>query len=86
MKQNTDVSLDSILANLISTNVAPVHRENEKPLTTWVPKDYKDKYARVQDATGRKFSKTLKEIIITAIEKADREVSSTEELKKSSGF
>jgi hypothetical protein len=86
MDKYTDVSIDSLLENLISTNSSPVHRENEKPVTTWLPEDSKEKYDRIQDATSRKFSKTLKEIIIRSIDMTYREVLGNEDFKKSSGF
>jgi hypothetical protein len=43
-----------------------------KPITLWLPKEVKDRFDRIQQTSGRRFSKKLREIFITAIDLAEK--------------
>jgi len=62
--------LDNIIANFDPTSASEKERVHDgKPLTVWVPLEYKEKFDLIQAKCGRKFSKTLREIIKSAIDR-----------------
>jgi len=50
----------------------PKTRQEETTLTLWVPVSLKDRYKKMQRASGRTFSKLLCELVEAAIEKAEK--------------
>ncbi len=46
--------------------------ERRKPLTTWIPSAYKERYEELQRRTNRMFGKHLQEVIQLAIDKVDK--------------
>lgn len=48
------------------------YTDRQKPLTIWVPNDYKEKYGDLQKKSGRKFSKHLQAVVKLAIDKVSK--------------
>lgn len=44
---------------------------NYKPITLWLPENYKLRYDQLQQKSSRRFCKKLREIILIAIDKTD---------------
>lgn len=68
-------SLDAVLGdfNLPETQVAGAKL---KPITVWIPEEKKLTYDELQQKSSRQFGKkVIKELIIMAIDKADKKVS-----------
>lgn len=42
-----------------------------KPMTIWLPKEYKARYDRIQKMSRQRFSKKLREVIQAVIDKVD---------------
>lgn len=65
-------SLDSIFkshAEVFSQNPSTFGRGQS--ITIWMPDGYKQKYDQLQESTRRGFSKLVREVIKTAIDKAE---------------
>jgi hypothetical protein len=63
-------SLDAILGGF-EPKEAERDLKDRAPITIWVPKPYKARYDQLQSASGRRFNKTVREILLAAIEKAE---------------
>lgn len=61
-------SLDQLLADFALHHCA---RDPGRPVTVWLPSEYKTRYARLQKASGRQFGKKVRELILAAIELAE---------------
>lgn len=65
-------TLDDILGDF-----SPAQTEGRAPiksgttLTIWVPTDLKARYDRLQERSGRKFSKKAREVLLALIEMAE---------------
>lgn len=44
-----------------------------KGITFWVPAEYKAKYMAIQEKSGRRFGRVLKEILLRSIDKVEIE-------------
>ena len=65
-------SLDSIFkshAEVFTQNTSTFGRGES--ITIWMPEGYKQKYDHLQETTRRKFSKLVREVIKSAIDKAE---------------
>jgi hypothetical protein len=62
-------TLDDILKGFDLNDNHVVSTEDKVPLTIWVPKSYKQKYADLQLKSHRKFGKKIQEIFMTAVDK-----------------
>ena len=67
-------SLDDILDSLDTTGERSHTGERGACITFWVTPEAKAKYDRIQQTTGRKFHKTAKELLLTAIRRAESKV------------
>lgn len=72
----SDRSLDSILDNLETVTEKKSPIKEGGPVTIWLPREYKARYDLIQRETGRKFGKTLREMIQVAIDRTEPRVSS----------
>lgn len=62
-------SLDEILGEFHAPTDLNKHSlKGGKPMTIWLPAEYKDRYAKLQYATEGRFCKKLRELIKAAIE------------------
>lgn len=65
-------SLDSIFKSHSEVfNQNPSTFGRGESITIWMPEGYKQKYDQLQETTRRKFSKLVREVIKTAIDKAE---------------
>lgn len=73
MPETLDESvIDSLLGDLSLERDCLPDPDDKDQINFWVPVAKKASYDRLQRATGQKFGKRLKEIIIQAIERADK--------------
>lgn len=62
-------SLDAIMKGFVPNDSDQADAQNErKPITIWVPTAAKESYDRLQEKSGRRFSKKAREILLAAIE------------------
>lgn len=68
-------SLDSIFENFnpVFSHDSEWNPEANKPLTFWLPDEYKAKYDLLQERTKRKFGKLLKEVLKRSIDRVEVE-------------
>lgn len=56
--------------NNFTTNGKDV-KHSFKPITLWLPEDYKIRYDDLQKKSSRRFCKKLRELVLIAIDKTD---------------
>lgn len=66
-------SLDDILKGF--TIEAPEYGERGTTLSIWLTQEEKARYKAIQKRSGRRFHGTLRELVLTAIERAEEQVS-----------
>jgi hypothetical protein len=65
-------SLDAILGGFDpSEPEAKDSLRDRKPITIWVPAYAKERYDRIQQKSGRRFSKKARELLLAALEMAE---------------
>lgn len=74
MTVKIDKSLDQIFEEFDAETTLPQSGER-KPITIWVPTEYKNTYDEIQAKTQHKLSKVLKKVVMKSIELAEAEVS-----------
>lgn len=67
-KAKIDASIEEILGNF-NPEDHKCSREDCRPLSIWVPAEYKKKYDELQESSGRSFGKLLKQVIMKSIDK-----------------
>lgn len=68
-------SLDGILESFELGAMDAPDRNDRQSVTVWLPRGAKARYDRLQEISGRRFSKKVREIIMAAIEKAEAKAS-----------
>jgi hypothetical protein len=63
-------SIEQILENFNREGVDHSEPVERKPLTLWIPADYKEKYESLQNQSKRKFGKALREIVKISIDRS----------------
>jgi hypothetical protein len=58
-----------------SINANETQAENLKPITLWIPENYKLKYDELQQKSNRRFCKKLRELMLAAIDKTESKAS-----------
>lgn len=72
MPETLDDSLiDSLLGDIPLDASKSAGPEETAQINFWVPKSKKASYERLQKATGQKFGKRVRDIIVKAIERAE---------------
>lgn len=65
-------SLDAILSNFNpSENEQESSLKDRECVTIWLPATMKARYDRLQEQSGRRFSKKIRELLLAAISRAD---------------
>ena len=65
------MTIDSILDGFDKLKVNDEVEVNKKPITFWLPEEYKVKYEMLQGMTKNKFGKLLQEVVKKSIDKID---------------
>lgn len=68
-------SLDEVFEQFDLSPANGSDHDNAKPVTFWIPQEYKSKYAEIQERTNGKLGKILKEVIKKSIDRAELEAS-----------
>ena len=72
MKHNaTSEIIDSIFAEFGVLVSKPDRKETSKPMTFWLPTEYKAKYESLQRQSGGQFGRLLKEVLKRSIDRAN---------------
>lgn len=71
MHKKAQETLDSVFENMDSMFTGHEEPIETKPVTIWLPVDYKNKFDTLQKSTKRKFGKKIKELVIRSIDKVD---------------
>lgn len=69
-KETTTNSIDEILEDF-DLDGEEIRKDGSLPVTFWIPMETKDKYARIQAKTRRRFGKKIKEVLIASIDRFD---------------
>lgn len=48
-----------------------ISMKNRKPVTVWLPEEYKNKYGKIQEKSNSRFGKKIRELIIMAIDEVE---------------
>jgi diadenosine tetraphosphate (Ap4A) HIT family hydrolase len=67
--QTQKKSLDSILDDLGTDLFSTDERPETKPVTMWIPNEYKSKYDELQEQSKKKFGKKLQELVMASIDR-----------------
>jgi hypothetical protein len=70
MNEKND-SLDDILKSFEIDNSETLGAEDRGAITIWIPKKYEERYKMIQEKSNKKFSKTLRKVVMTSIDKVD---------------
>lgn len=71
---NDEMSKQTINEILEKFDFSKLYEDDEidrEQCNVWIPIEYKGKYARIQTASKKKFSKLLSEVVCLVIDKAD---------------
>lgn len=68
-------SLDEILNGFTVDASDQSRRQDGTTLSIWLTLEEKARYKRIQQRSGRRFHVTLRELVLTAIERAEEQVS-----------
>lgn len=71
--KKTDL-VDSIFLNF-NPNELSTEAVDKKPITQWLPVEYKQKYDELQSKTKSRFGKKIQEMIMKAIDLVDEKAS-----------
>lgn len=63
--------ISNILEDLEVTHEGDTTPKNRQCVTIWLSSEMKEKYDRLQELSGKQFSKKAREILIVAINQAD---------------
>lgn len=65
-------SLDEILSGFRASDPAKRSRiKDGAPISVWLVPEYKEKYDSIQEKSGGKFCKTLRELVMAAIDSVE---------------
>jgi len=65
------ISLDSILADFGTEDLARANWRSRVAVTVWLSPEFKARYDKLQQASGRRFHKKVRELLQAAIEQAE---------------
>lgn len=67
--------MDDILSGFSVDAVNAGKKQGETTLSIWLTQEQKARYKAIQQRSGRRFYGTLRELVLTAIERAEEQVS-----------
>jgi len=66
-------SLEELFSDLSETD--KLSMKKRKPVTVWLPEEYKIKYGKIQETSNGKFCKKIRELIIMSIDMVESKTS-----------
>lgn len=67
----TEKTISEILGDFSPTKTEHASLKDGKPVTIWLPADAKARYDKLQESSGRRFSKKAREALIVLIAMAE---------------